>query len=209
MTSSKSRGTDTYPPQPRAETATPYAAPPPGAHFKPVDPDLYLRKKPLAAGGMGRTFTAVDLRLGRRVVLKELPDPEEDIPSDVRDALRLRLEQEARILAGLQHPNIVTVYEAGVWTDGEPFYAMSFVRGRELAEAVLPQVVAVLQGGDVAGQGLAAAQEAGGPAGGGPGQGQTLAPEQGGGMADGDAAAAAGADVGFHRRPGRVRGLSP
>jgi serine/threonine protein kinase len=108
----------------------------PGAHFKPVDRDLYQRKEPLASGGMGRTFTAVDQRLGRQVVLKELPDPDQTLPPGVRDKLRQRLEQEARILAGLQHPNIVTVYEAGVWTDGEPFYAMSFVRGRELEQVV-------------------------------------------------------------------------
>jgi len=131
--------TDTYPPQARgaaAENEAPDAAPTSGAQFKPVDPDLYQRKEPLASGGMGRTFTAVDLRLGRRVVLKELPDQDRELPPGIRDKLRLRLEQEARILAGLQHPNIVTVHEAGVWTDGEPFYAMSFVRGRELERAV-------------------------------------------------------------------------
>jgi Protein kinase domain len=133
--------TATFPPGTRLEDVVSGAAdtapvPTPGAHFKPVDAELYQRKEPLASGGMGRTFTAVDLRLGRRVVLKELPDPAQELPAGVRDKLRLRLEQESRILAGLQHPNIVTVYEAGVWTDGEPFYAMSFVQGRELERAV-------------------------------------------------------------------------
>lgn len=123
-----------------------------------VDERHYLRKKELASGGMGQTFTAVDSRLGRRVVLKELQTPGTDDRPGVRDKLRGRLQQEARILAGLQHPNIVTVYEAGQWRDGEPFYAMRHVLGRELRQVVeeldddleqrmrlLPSIIAVVE----------------------------------------------------------------
>ncbi len=101
-----------------------------------VDERYYQRKKELASGGMGQTFTAVDSRLGRRVVLKELQPPGTDDRPGVRDKLRGRLQQEARILAGLAHPNIVTVYEAGQWRNGEPFYAMHHVQGRELRDVV-------------------------------------------------------------------------
>ena len=101
-----------------------------------VDERHYVRKEELATGGMGQTFTAVDSRLGRRVVLKELRPPCTDDRPGVRDKLRGRLQQEARILAGLQHPNIVTVYEAGQWRSGDPFYAMRHVEGRELREVV-------------------------------------------------------------------------
>ena len=123
-----------------------------------VDERHYLRKEELASGGMGQTFTAVDSRLGRRVVLKELQPPGTDDRPGVRDKLRGRLQQEARILAGLQHPNIVTVYEAGQWRNGEPFYAMRHVLGRELRQVVeeleddleqrlrlLPSIIAVVE----------------------------------------------------------------
>ena len=101
-----------------------------------VDARYYQRKRELASGGMGQTFTAVDSRLGRRVVLKELKPPATDDLPGMRKRLRARLQQEARILAGLLHPNIVTVYEAGQWKNGDPFYAMRHVQGRELGEVV-------------------------------------------------------------------------
>ena len=144
--------TNTFPP--KGQQAAP-PAPRPAASLERVDPRLYERKEELAAGGMGQTFTAVDRRLGRRVVLKELPLPTSDDRPGVRAKLRARLEQEARILGALEHPNIVTVYEAGQWTDGEPFYAMSLVRGKELSQvvegiesleqrlALLPSIIAV------------------------------------------------------------------
>ncbi|MGH9889296.1 MAG: hypothetical protein ACREBE_27425, partial [bacterium] len=69
----------------------------------------------IAKGGMGRVLAARDLRLGRSVAIKEL------LPRN-RDLAR-RFEREARITARLQHPAIIHVNEAGVWSGGEPFYA--------------------------------------------------------------------------------------
>ncbi len=101
----------------------------------------------IAKGGVGRVFEARDLRLGRSVAIKEL------LPKN-RHAAR-RFEREARITARLQHPAIIHIYEAGVWRGGEPFYAMTKVSGRSLAEVVtertslaarlglLPNVIAV------------------------------------------------------------------
>lgn len=80
---------------------------------------------PNGVGGMGRTSRARDRRLGRLVVIKE-PLP------GVGDALRRRLEHEALLTARLQHPAIVSVYEAGRWSDGQPFYAMPFIDGAPL-----------------------------------------------------------------------------
>jgi tetratricopeptide (TPR) repeat protein/tRNA A-37 threonylcarbamoyl transferase component Bud32 len=82
----------------------------------------------LARGGMGRVRLARDRRLGRMVAIKEVL---------VRvGELARRFEREARITARLQHPGIVSVYEAGVWASGMPFYAMPVVRGRSLDEVV-------------------------------------------------------------------------
>ena len=107
----------------------------------------YVIRGEIAKGGMGRVLEARDLRLGRSVAIKEL------LPKN-RDFAR-RLEREARITARLQHPAIINVYEAGVWPGGEPFYAMTKVTGRSLAQVVserktleqriglLPNVIAV------------------------------------------------------------------
>ena len=99
-----------------------------------MDRWLYRELGPLASGGMGRLTRALDLRLGRHVVIKEMKrkDP----------ALQARFEREARLTARLQHPAIVSIYEAGIWRDegtdrdGDPFYAMELVEGRSLHEAI-------------------------------------------------------------------------
>lgn len=80
---------------------------------------------PNGVGGMGRTWRARDRRLGRMVVIKEPL-------SAVGDALRRRFEHEALLTARLQHPAIVSVYEAGRWSDGLPFYAMPWIDGSPL-----------------------------------------------------------------------------
>jgi serine/threonine protein kinase/tetratricopeptide (TPR) repeat protein len=106
-----------------------------------ADPSVYLPQVPLghyrtdreiARGGMGRIVAAEDRRLKRPVAIKQLLEPAGDQLA--------RFQREALITARLQHPGIVPVYEAGVWPDGEPFFAMKLVSGRPfdkvLAEAV-------------------------------------------------------------------------
>src|SRR5207247_3049389 len=63
----------------------------------------------IGAGGMGEVFRARDTRLNREVAVKILP---KDFGSDA-DRLR-RFEQEAKTLAALNHPNVLTIHDAGV-----------------------------------------------------------------------------------------------
>jgi eukaryotic-like serine/threonine-protein kinase len=78
---------------------------------------------PLGAGGMGEVYRARDSRLGRDVALKVLP------AGVAADAERLaRFEHEARIVAGLNHPKIVTLYSVED-EDGIRFLTMELVEG--------------------------------------------------------------------------------
>jgi WD40 repeat protein/tRNA A-37 threonylcarbamoyl transferase component Bud32 len=112
--------------------------PPPAsaARLEIVARGLYADREELHRGGMGRAVRARDRRLGREVVLKELLDPDAYQGDFDRATLRARLEEEAALTARLQHPSIVQVYEAGRWPDGEPFYAMAWVRGKALSAAI-------------------------------------------------------------------------
>lgn len=87
---------------------------------------------PLGAGGMGEVHRARDTRLRRDIALKVLP---EDVASSPERLARF--EREARIVASLNHPNIVTLHsieeEAGV-----RFLTMELVEGRSLADLVAP-----------------------------------------------------------------------
>jgi eukaryotic-like serine/threonine-protein kinase len=88
----------------------------------------YRIVKELGAGGMGEVFLAEDSRLGRRVALKILPE-KFSAKSEPLD----RFRQEARAASGLNHPNIITVYEVGEH-EGLNFIATEFIDGRTLRE---------------------------------------------------------------------------
>jgi len=98
---------------------------------------------PLGAGGMGEVYRAKDVRLGRDVAIKVLPE------AFAQDAARLaRLEREARTLAALSHPNIATIFgleDVG----GAPHLVLELVDGETLAHRLrqgplpVPEAIAI------------------------------------------------------------------
>ncbi len=87
--------------------------------------------KPHAQGGLGQVSLARDEKLKRHVALKEIrPDR---LGSE---ALRQRFLTEAEITGLLEHPGIVPVYALDEDEQGQPYYAMRFIQGRTLGDAI-------------------------------------------------------------------------
>ena len=104
-------------------------------------------ERELARGGMGIVFKAADEQLGRTVALKVL-SPELGITARAAE----RFKREGRMVAELEHPNIVPVYRVGQ-LGGTLFIAMKFIEGRSLDEITaaqgalpIPAVLHVLRG---------------------------------------------------------------
>ncbi|WP_281403339.1 serine/threonine-protein kinase [Crossiella cryophila] len=91
----------------------------------------------LGRGAMGTVWSAHDEMLGRRVAVKEVRLPP-GIPVAEADALRERTLREARAIAVLSHPNVITLYDV-VRQDGEPFVVMELLPSLSLAELVREQ----------------------------------------------------------------------
>src|SRR5262249_19753980 len=81
---------------------------------------------PLGAGGMGEVYRARDTRLGREVAVKVLPQPFANDPGRLA-----RFEREAKAVAALSHPNILSIHDYG--THGTVTYAvMELLEGETL-----------------------------------------------------------------------------
>jgi serine/threonine-protein kinase len=90
----------------------------------------YRVLKRLGSGGMADVYCAEDQQLGRRVALKLLY---RHLAEDVQFVERFR--REASSAAGLQHPNIVSIFDRGEW-DGTYYIAMEYVEGRTLKDVI-------------------------------------------------------------------------
>jgi serine/threonine protein kinase len=112
----------------------------------------------IGVGGMGEVFRARDTRLNRDLAVKVLP---KDFVADA-DRLR-RFEQEARTLAVLNHPNVLTVFDAGMH-EGAPYLVSELLEGQTLREGMKSGALAARKATDFALQlahGLAAAHSKG------------------------------------------------
>ncbi len=134
---------------PGAATATrPAWAPspwPPARRARPRSPptgaSAWANRLPRAAGsacsdttprgGIGIVSVAMDSELHREVALKQIQPRHADDP-----ASRARFLIEAEVTGRLEHPGVVPVYGLGTNPQGRPFYAMRFVRGQSLKEAI-------------------------------------------------------------------------
>ncbi len=98
----------------------------------PLDAEAYEILGEIARGGMGQILRARDRRLDRPVAIKQLL-----VRSPKNEALFAR---EIRLTARLQHPSIVTIYEAGTLPSGELAYAMKLIPGRPLRDVLREEV---------------------------------------------------------------------
>ncbi|MGE0548300.1 MAG: serine/threonine-protein kinase [Kofleriaceae bacterium] len=116
----------------------------------------YRLERELGSGGMGVVHAAFDPDLERRVALKVLR-------TSGADEAKKRLLREARAMARLAHPNVVTVHEVGT-ANGRDYVAMEIVDGDTLADWLRAQTRApaeIVEAFVAAGRGLAAAHAAG------------------------------------------------
>src|SRR5213595_3196827 len=118
----------------------------------------YKISKRIGTGGMGEVYLATDMTAGRKAALKLLPE------RFTGDAERLtRFEQEARALVGLNHPNILTIYEIGE-DDSTHYIASELIEGETLRQRLMRGRIQVGEAVDIAIQvasALAAAHQAG------------------------------------------------
>ncbi len=113
---------------------------------------------PLGAGGMGEVYRARDTRLGRDVAIKVLP---QNLSEKID--LRQRMEQEARTISKLSHPNICTLHDIG-HDSGSDFLVLELVEGKTLRELLCANVLSMAKAIPIAVQiaeGLAKAHELG------------------------------------------------
>src|SRR5437899_1574588 len=87
--------------------------------------------KPLGKGAMGMVYLAHDTILERDVALKVMVSQIADDPELIQ-----RFSREAKAVAKMTHPNVVTVFDLGTHTDGSPYIAMELLKGQDLQKAM-------------------------------------------------------------------------
>ena len=129
-------GVPTRPSEPPELQPAPAAvSPSPGGHSFDALPTIghigrYALKYRIGSGGLGTVYAAHDPLLSRLIAIKTLNI---DLPTGEHTAFSKVFLNEARAAAGLSHPNIVTVFDAGVSEDGA-YIAMELLKGRDLRQ---------------------------------------------------------------------------
>src|SRR5262245_51426749 len=94
--------------------------------------DEFRLVRPLGRGGMGEVYLGHDTVLDRAVAIKLIGARNPDATS------RERFLIEARAIARLSHPNVVTIYRVGATGDGRPFLVQELIRGKSLDQLPRP-----------------------------------------------------------------------
>lgn len=107
----------------------------------------YEIRAELGRGGMATVYHGYDPRFEREVAVKVLPS--ELLHSDPQ--FKLRFEREAKIIAQLEHPSIVPVYDVGD-ENGQPYFVMRYMNGGSLAERIKKEMMSVEEAAKILGQ---------------------------------------------------------
>lgn len=111
--------------QPKAPPTVAAGAPAPESAFQPIEG--YQIVSEIHRGGQGIVYKAVQKATKRIVALKVLLHGPHSSPQQ-----RYRFEREVDLVASLQHPSIVTIYDSGVTSQGQHYFAMEYIHGLPL-----------------------------------------------------------------------------
>ena len=115
----------------------------PGRYTTLMQPEkigIYEIKSELGRGGMATVYRGYDPRFEREVAVKILPP--ELLHADPQ--FRMRFQREAKIIAQLEHPSIVPVYDVGETEDGKlPYFVMKYMNGGSLSERIKKGIMSV------------------------------------------------------------------
>lgn len=98
------------------------------SNWSPMSDDRYELREEIARGGSAVVWRVWDKHLQRETAVKCLLDSQDN------EAMRARLEREARLCARLVHPGIVPIHELSKFADGKPFVSMKLVEGKTLLQ---------------------------------------------------------------------------
>ena len=115
--------------------------------MQPVKIGRYEIKSELGRGGMATVYRGYDPLFEREVAVKVLPS--ELLHSDPQ--FKLRFEREAKIIASLEHPSIVPVYDVGE-DNGQPYFVMRYMNGGSLSERIKTKVLTIEEAAKILGQ---------------------------------------------------------